>query len=132
MWRASGAGELYTYLPLTSSNADAQSKIANTIANSDYGYSVGRGSFSFPAGEWVTVAQRVKLNTPGAQDGEIKLWIGGEETINLANVTLRSDEGATIQGMQFQTFFGGSTNDWASPKTQKAWFADVSGAVIES
>ncbi|KAL5534897.1 hypothetical protein ACEPAF_2987 [Sanghuangporus sanghuang] len=130
MWRSEGAGELYTYLPLTDSNAKAQLSIEGTIANDQYGYSVARGSFSFPSGEWVAISQRIKLNTPGQSDGQIKLWVNGEETIKLYNVTLSESDGATIQGLQFQTFFGGSTSDWASPKTQKAWFADVTGAVI--
>ncbi|KAI5116822.1 hypothetical protein M0805_002880 [Coniferiporia weirii] len=132
MWRAEGAGELYTYLPLTTANSVAQLAVPGTIANDDYGFSVGRGSFAFPTNTWVSILQRVKMNTPGAEDGEVRVWIDGNETITLYNVTLRDDENATIQGMQFQTFFGGSTSDWASPKDQKAWFADVSGAVVQS
>ncbi|KAH8111192.1 hypothetical protein DFH11DRAFT_1690460 [Phellopilus nigrolimitatus] len=132
MWRTNGTGELYTYLPLTDANAAAQLAVPGTIANSDYGYSVGRGAYSFPTNEWVTVMERVKLNTANQTDGEIKLWVNGQAVISLTNVSLREDAGATIQGMQFQTFFGGSTSDWASPQTQKAWFADVSGAVVVS
>ena len=130
MWRKNGAGELYTYIPLSDSNSVAQLAVSGTIANNDYGYSVGRGLFTWPTGEWITVVQRVKLNTVGQSNGEIKVWVNGEEKIDLTGISLRDSDSSTIQGMQFQTFFGGSTSDWASPKDQSAWFADVSGAVI--
>lgn len=134
MWRTNGAGELYTYLPLTGANNASQLAVPGSIANSDYGYSIGRGSFTFPTGEWVTLAERVLLNTIGkdgsvGQDGEIQVWVNGELTIDLQNVQLRSDAAATAMGMHFQTFFGGSTSDWASPKDQSAYFADISGAI---
>ena len=57
MWRADGKGELYTYLPLTDANKDAQMQVPGTILNDDYGFSVGRGAFTFTAGEWITVAE---------------------------------------------------------------------------
>lgn len=135
MWRTNAAGELYTYLPLTSANNASQFAVPGTVADSDYGYSVGRGSFTFPTGKWLTVAQRVRLNTISSngtigQDGAIQVWVDGVPTIDLEKVQLRSDNQSTIMGMHFQTFFGGSTSDWASPQNQKAYFADVSGAII--
>ena len=55
-----------------------------------------------------------------------------------------------MMGMHFQTFFGGAfvrrsiivdfdwdwdwlghTGDWASSKDQRAWFADVTGVIVE-
>ena len=57
MWRADGVGELYTYLPLTDANKAAQMAVSGTVANNDYGYSVGRGAFTWNAGEWVSVAE---------------------------------------------------------------------------
>ena len=153
MWRADGKGELYTYLPLTDENREAQMQVPGTVLNDDYGFSVGRGSFTFTAGEWITVAevrvligslslsvtvlnsvclplyhkQRVKLSSPSANDGIIQVFVNGQLVIDLQNVQIPGP----IQGYQFQTFFGGSTSDYASPQDQKAWFADVSGAVIE-
>lgn len=105
--------------------------------------------------------QRIQLNDPGEYNGQIRLWVNGISTIELYNVSLRNSTDGVVQGMHFQTFFGGkftlaspkirtkfslaclliiyvcfrilgSTSDWASPQTQKAWFADVSGAVVQS
>ncbi|EJD05556.1 uncharacterized protein FOMMEDRAFT_145058 [Fomitiporia mediterranea MF3/22] len=132
MWRTNGTGELYTYLPITEGNNASQAAVPGTVVDSSYGYSVGRGAFTWPSAEWVAVVERLKLNAIGKTNGEIDLWVEGKKVISLADVTLREEANATIQGFHFQTFFGGSTSDWASPKTQKAWFADVSGAVISS
>ena len=40
-----------------------------SYGNHQYGFSVGRGAFVFPRGRWVTVAERVKLNDPGEENG---------------------------------------------------------------
>lgn len=131
MWRSEGAGELYTYIPLTDENRDAQLAVPpESIDDSSFGFSVGRGSYYFPPGEWVTIAERVKLNTIGAHDGQVQIWINGELTIDLQGVSLRESADSVVQGMHFQTFFGGGTADWATPTEQTVWFADVSGAII--
>ena len=135
MWRSNGTGELYTYLPMTAANNASQLSIPGSVADTDYGYSVGRGSFSFPSGKWVTIAERVLLNSIKSdgsigQDGAIQVWVNGSLVIDLENVQLRSNNQSTTMGMHFQTFFGGSTSDWASPQNQSAYFADVSGAII--
>ena len=57
-WRAGSDGEVYAYLP----------------TSQDHGTSLGRGRWRFPANRWVAIEQRVKLNTPGASDGEVAVW----------------------------------------------------------
>ncbi|KAL5518335.1 hypothetical protein ACEPAH_17 [Sanghuangporus vaninii] len=106
--------------------------VPGVVISSDFGYSVGCGLFYFPTGKWVTIAECMRLNSVGNTDGPNDLWIDGEQVIKIHGITLREDTNATIQGSHFQTFFGGSSGDWASPKTQKAWFADVSGAMIRT
>ncbi|KAJ7868274.1 polysaccharide lyase family 14 protein, partial [Mycena leptocephala] len=126
MWRSKGLGELYTYLPLTPTNRERLIAVPpSSKENSDYGFSVGRNAFQFDVavGKWVSLAFRVKLNTIGSDDGELELWVAG--------LTLRDSERSLIKGAHFQTFFGGHQDDWASPKDQRAWFADLSGVVIE-
>ncbi|KAJ7213993.1 polysaccharide lyase family 14 protein [Mycena pura] len=134
MWRAQGLGELYTYLPLTPSNrARLLAVPPMSKENPDYGVSVGRGAFTFTraVGGWISLAFRVKLNAVGHEDGELELWVDGRSVINVSGLTFRESDGARIKGGHFQTFFGGHQDDWASPKDQRAWFADVTGVVIE-
>ncbi|TDL16632.1 hypothetical protein BD410DRAFT_731150 [Rickenella mellea] len=131
MWRSEGKGELYAYVPLDDDNIKTLSKIPPySHRNPDYGFSVGRGSFIFPSGRWTTITQRVRLNNVGRSDAEIEIRVNGEAVINASGLRLRSSSESIMQGIHFQTFFGGNKADWASPKDQKAWFAHVSGAVI--
>jgi len=132
MWRENGVGELYAYLPLSDSNSSQLLKVPpKSIQHPDYGFSVGRGSWSFDAGKWYTIAQRVKLNTPGREDGEVEIYINGQPVMYSGGLTFRESRESHVQGLHFQTFFGGHSSDWASPKTQRAWFAHVSGAILQ-
>ncbi|TFK97365.1 hypothetical protein BDV98DRAFT_513952 [Pterulicium gracile] len=136
MWRANGEGEIYTYLPLTDGNDAVLTSIPpRSIRNTDYGYSVGRGSFNLSSavGKWVTIAVRVRLNSIGKKDGEMQLWVDGTSAINAKGLVIRGNNGATsrVKGSHFQTFFGGCSEDWASPQDQKAWFSDISGVIVE-
>ncbi|KAH7912293.1 polysaccharide lyase family 14 protein [Hygrophoropsis aurantiaca] len=132
MWRAGGKGEIYAYVPLNKTNDDRLLSHPLSKRNNDFsGISVGRGAFTFQKGIWTTVAERIKLNSPNKSDGEIQLWINGECVLHITGLILREEEASHIKGMHFQTFFGGKTPEWASPKDQKAWFADVSGGIIQ-
>ncbi|KAG5641309.1 hypothetical protein DXG03_005542 [Asterophora parasitica] len=157
MWRAKGTGELYAYLPLTKTNSTHLLAAPPTsIVNADYGISVGRGSFhlDIAVGRWVSIAFRVRMNDVGAHNGvymhvyqavvlvgsayicgfgtgTIQVWVDGVSAINVSGIAVCQAKDARIKGMHFQTFFGGHTAEWASPKEQRAWFADVSGAIVE-
>lgn len=136
MWRTDGQGELYTYLPpYTDSRFAANEKQCSVAPKSEcnptYGASVGRGSFSFEAGKWTTVSQRVRLNDVGQANGELELFANGESVVKVDGLILRASDAGRLRGIQMQTFFGGSTSDWASPKDQNTYFSDFSMAITE-
>ncbi|KAL4246222.1 Polysaccharide lyase 14 [Abortiporus biennis] len=134
MWRENGIGELYAYLPMTDSNTEELCKVPpKSIQHPDYGFSVGRGAFQFPAGQWITVSQRVKINDPEKLDGEIEVFIDGKSVLLASGLSFRDSvhSKSHVQGLHFQTFFGGHSADWASPQTQKAWFTNISGAILK-
>jgi hypothetical protein len=108
MWRANGAAEVYAYLP-------------TSVA---HGTSLGRGSWIWPTDVWTEVQQRVKLNTPGRADGEVRVWLNGTPVFTVGGLTMRSDPGLRIDGLFFSTFFGGGDASWASPRDQYTDFAD--------
>ncbi|KAF8583061.1 polysaccharide lyase family 14 protein [Ramaria rubella] len=111
-----GAGELYSYLPLTDDNAAVLAAIpSRTIENSDFWFSVGRGAWT--------------LNDPGKNNGVIQVWVHGTTMIHVTGLEMRNSRVSTFRGMHSQTFFGGGSQDYA-PETQKAWFTDISGAII--
>ncbi|KAF5313851.1 hypothetical protein D9619_013050 [Psilocybe cf. subviscida] len=134
MWRANGEGELYTYLPPYTESAFAANKKQCDFPNSNcgtaYGASIGTGSFNFGAGKWTTVSERVKLNDVGQANGEIELFVEGKSIIKLDGLILRDNDEGRIRGLQMQSFFGGSTTEWATPKDQDVYFADLSVAIL--
>ncbi|CAL1703287.1 unnamed protein product [Somion occarium] len=132
MWRTSGAGELYTYLPPDFTENQAVCSIPPfSTCNDVYGASVGRGSFTWATAGRTTVAQRVKLNDVGKANGELQLFVNGKSVVNVGGLVLRNNAAGRIRGMQFQTFFGGSDTSWASPKDQDAYFSDFSVAITQ-
>jgi hypothetical protein len=72
-YRTHGVGELYAYLPPLDCNTRQLLAVPPlSIQNPDFGYSVGRGSFTFKTEEhgWNTIAQRVRLNDVGCENGK--------------------------------------------------------------
>ncbi|KAJ7704483.1 polysaccharide lyase family 14 protein [Mycena rosella] len=136
MWRPQGAGELYTYLPDPSDPKYAANEKLCTMpqsqCNPTYGASISRGAFTFPTGEWLTVSERMKLNTAGQADGELELFVGGKSVISATWIIIRDSDEGRMRGIQFQTFFRSATADWASPVNQTAFFTDFSVAIIST
>lgn len=111
MWRTSGAGEMYVYLPDWTAN-DQLCTMANSECNSDYGTSISRGAFTFPTGQWTTVSSRVKLNDAGKANAELELFVAGKSVIKATGLQIRADSSGRIRGIQMQTFFGGELDLW--------------------
>lgn len=108
MWRAQGAGEVYTYLP----------------SSEEHGTSLGRGDWSFPTGRWVSIEQAVRLNEPDKADGSVTVWLNGAEVFHADDMVYRTVDDLKIDGVFFSTFFGGADPTWASPTDQVVDFAD--------
>ncbi|PMR69777.1 hypothetical protein CR158_09015 [Halomonas heilongjiangensis] len=105
MWREQGQGELYEYV------VDQE------------GTSVGRGAWTFPSGQWVTIEQEIVLNDPGEANGLARLWIDGQPVLEQRDIVYRTTPELTIDGLMFSTFFGGSGGEWRTPRDQYADFA---------
>ena len=105
MWRRNGDGEVYAYLP----------------TNKKYGTSIGRGNWKFIPGKWHHLEQEVKLNQPGSNNGQIKVWLDGKKVLDEGGLTFRTTEALKIEGIFFSTFFGGGDASWA---TQSDVFVD--------
>jgi len=108
MWRTEGAGEVYAYLP-------------SSVA---HGTSIGRGQWTWPTGRWAHVVQHVHLNSPGAEDGTVDVWLDSQPVLHQDHLRYRTVPTLRIDGLFFSTFFGGGDATWASPTTQHADFAN--------
>jgi Polysaccharide lyase 14 len=90
------------------------------------------------------VAERVKLNDPGQVNGEsstvcsrqemydtthqyylhlainqkrigeIEVWVDGKSVIKATGLILRKSQESAIQGVHFQTFFGGASSHYST------------------
>ncbi|KAI1791522.1 hypothetical protein LXA43DRAFT_1082589 [Ganoderma leucocontextum] len=89
MWRGEGVGELYLYAPKDKQTRAFCATPPLSLCDSDYGLSIGRGSFRFAAGNWTRVRQTVTLNTPGMQDGAFALDVNGVRVIDRTGVFYR-------------------------------------------
>ena len=102
--------------------------VSGSHETSDYGFSVGRGAWTFESGRWMTLAIRVRLNDVGTQNGtskscirgafdienfvfyllgEIEVFVDGQSVLLIDGVVLCDDPSARICAIHFQTFFGG-------------------------
>jgi len=100
MWRTSGQGEVYAYIP---GKPDGR------------GMSIDRGAWTFPRGRWVRMEEEIVLNTPGASDGLLRVWVDGQLRLRHDDIRYRSSATLGIDGVMADIFFGGKTVDWAAP-----------------
>lgn len=106
MWRKDGDGEVYLYAP------------------GESGTSLGRGDWTWPTGQWTCVEEHVVLNDPDNDDGEVTVWLDGEEVYSKTDLLYRTVDSLKIEGIFFSTFFGGADPSWAPSEDQ---YADFTG-----
>jgi len=135
MWRERGQAIVYVYFPLQISKKGTrdgtitvQNAAFEKAADGSLGKHAGidvffkhRAGLKFKKGEWNTVRLDVKLNTPGKRDGVLSTTINGE-TRSVDGVIFRNDPELAINMVLSQTFFGGSTKEWAAKKTETISF----------
>ncbi len=83
-WNADGVLEIHGQMPGLSSSRG--------VANE-------RGEAKLPRGRWVAVDQEVILNTPGRNDGVVRVWLDGSLVIENRSVAFRTDEETGVRGV---------------------------------
>ncbi|NJN85333.1 MAG: hypothetical protein HC881_02160 [Leptolyngbyaceae cyanobacterium SL_7_1] len=114
MWRSGGDGEVYAYLPTSTS----------------YGTSLGRGSWKFKPNVWHRLEQEVVLNQPGQDNGSIRVWLDGKQVWQDNRLRFRTTDKLKVDGIFFSTFFGGGDTSWATPKDVSIDFADFALSAV--
>ncbi|KAH6914002.1 hypothetical protein BKA70DRAFT_1095664 [Coprinopsis sp. MPI-PUGE-AT-0042] len=140
MWRRSGSGEVYAYIPRSNGVCSRR----DVDCNDDFGISFDRGSFVMRAGQWMEVAMLVRLNSPpDVANGNIRLYFNGQEVLSQEGLQIRSADSVTVNGLFFSTFFGGADESFATPRDTFSYFRNIqlwgstqtsnlTGPVIES
>ena len=76
-------------------------------------------------GHWYTVRQEIVMNTPGRQDGELRIWLDGQLALEVTNMEMRSSADVGIDMLYFSTFFGGhNSSDWQAAKDESILYDD--------
>ncbi|KAI8799288.1 hypothetical protein BJ742DRAFT_885415 [Cladochytrium replicatum] len=129
MFRQEGLGEAYLYVNQKLQAPGYCNVPPKTVCNPNYGDSLGRGAFVFQTGQWNSLRQVITLNTfSGSQynkDGKIAVYFGGNynaPVIYFDQVVWRTLPDVGFVGIDFETFFGGSSDTYITPTTQKSYF----------
>lgn len=109
MWRENGHALQYLYNP----------------DKTEYCGDYSSYYFFFTKGRWHTITSHVELGSVNQHDGRITTYIGGEEVLVSSNLLLRTSAQVTIDKLLFETFFGGSSNDWAPATDQYTYFDNI-------
>ncbi len=70
----------------------------------------------WPTGRWVKVEQEVRLNTPGQDNGALRLWIDGGLIINRAGIELRKTSQSQLSGVVSDIGYARTLSDVAVVK----------------
>ncbi|CAM0143208.1 unnamed protein product [Umbelopsis sp. WA50703] len=124
MWRKDGDGEAYLYVPKNVQVPDISNIPPKTEVNPTYGISAGRGAFQFTSGQWDTVGMFVKMNDIGSANGVFKIWVNKKLVIQFDKVVWRTMD-IGIDGVQFETFFGGSRPGFEAAEQSFSYFRNV-------
>ncbi|MDJ0634324.1 MAG: hypothetical protein QNJ34_14140 [Xenococcaceae cyanobacterium MO_188.B29] len=65
----------------------------------------------FQRGKWHNLVQRVKINDGKKSNGEIDVWMDGEQVISLKGLKFVTNNQG-IDSLMFSTFHGGHSSDW--------------------
>ncbi|BGP50638.1 hypothetical protein JCM10450v2_006557 [Rhodotorula kratochvilovae] len=129
MWRAGGLGEVYGYVAsydgFCDQTSDADGRGIEIECNDKYGYSLGRGSWTFEVGKWNRITEVAILNSaPSTANGVLAVYSGdsGDKAFELKNVVFTSTEGVEFTTLFFSTFFGGSSSTKYASKGGFAYF----------
>lgn len=114
MWRENGNAFLYLYNPVKQEHCGDYSPL--------YSY--------FTKGRWYTITSHVELGTANQYNGVVTTWIDGAQVSRVSGLLLRTSSSVSIDKLLFETFFGGSTSDWAPATDQYSYFDDITISTI--
>lgn len=129
MWRENCTAEVYGYLPRVE-NQHLIEKYKDSLTQNPttkiiYGWSIGRGEFSLPKGEWVKVELTIKVNDPGVKNGTVKVALNGKQVFQRDEIVYRTNNKLLVGALFFSTFFGGSDESYAATKEESLFFGDM-------
>lgn len=69
-----------------------------------------------PAGSWARIDQEIVLNTPGQEDGSIKVWVNGTLKMRRDELAFRSNPKTVLNGVAITVAYAGSRAETTAEK----------------
>ena len=92
-----------------------------------YGTHIGCSNWTFANdNQWHNLQQTIHLNTPGVANGRLEVCYDGQLVLTQNNIIFRTTPDLKINGIIFQTFFGGSGPEYSAPVDTYIDFANFS------
>jgi hypothetical protein len=101
-------------------NGDGTAEIRATTADTPNGMSllIDPNWFKVERGTWVTFEEEVVLNTPGAHNGILRVWIDGKMRFEHKSLMFNAKDGGHFAGVIADVHYSRPDLSWApSPKT---------------
>ena len=74
--------------------------------------------FKLPRGRWVSLEQEIVLNTPGKQNGVLRVWVDGELKVEKGGLEYRDEDAIGFDGVWATTHYAGRGSvEWAPSPT---------------
>ena len=115
MWGKNGNGYPYLYIPKEAMHLPefcSYTQYKNCIR--DFAFNFNETSY-FVKDKWIRIKEHIELNTPGQPDGLLQVWIDGKLKVDYDKIIWRVLSHVYTLGFQIESFFGGSTEPWATP-----------------
>lgn len=96
-------------------NGASQFRVQSKSVNDNGTLSIGReGAVKLARGRWMTIDEEVVLNSAGAADGVVRIWVDGKKVAENKKLKLREDERTGIDGVVATVGFSGNARDISS------------------
>ena len=82
-----------------------------------------REAFAFPRGRWVKLEQEIVLNTPGKDNGAMRVWVDGALAVERTDLVYRSKSEVAITGVAADVYYGLEDGRDGAPKDAKVWLS---------
>lgn len=125
-WRKNYEGEVYVYLP--KNQHESYYEIPGFRANGKYGDSLWKKELKFDKVDWNNITLTIKLNTfinhIPQQDGFLNLVLNNQNH-TFDKIIFRETNDIMVSAFLFSSFFGGSTEKYATKHDTWIYFKNI-------
>ena len=114
MWRENGRAQLYLYHMNKPGKFGEEFWFKDSEGNDVY----------FERGKWHNLIQRVRINDGNNSNGEVTVWMNGEQVLNLDGLKFVTNNKG-IDAVLFASFHGGGSSSWWPERKVHSYFDDI-------